>query len=131
MIVVDASVVIEFLMPQGIRHAGAVARLGPELRWSSPHLVDIEVANYLRRQLLAGRITDKQFEGFVDVYRGFPIERIGHLSLLQRMRQLAHNFTAYDAAYVALAERLACPLVTCDGKATNAPNHNATVEVIT
>jgi len=41
-----------------------------------------------------------------------------------------HNLTAYDAAYIALAEVLHAPLVTCDRALASAPGHRATVEVI-
>jgi predicted nucleic acid-binding protein len=49
--------------------------------------------------------------------------------LLPRVWQLRHNFSAYDAAYVGLAEKLRAPLITRDGRLANAPGHTAIVEL--
>ena len=46
----------------------------------------------------------------------FPIRRMPLPPLLDRMWDLRHNITAYDAAYVALAERLQAVLITCDAR---------------
>jgi len=60
----------------------------------------------------------------------FPLERFPHTVLLPRIWQLRNNLTAYDAAYVALAEALEAPLVTCDTKLANSTGHRATIEKI-
>lgn len=60
----------------------------------------------------------------------FPITRHGHSSLLERVFELRGNLTAYDAAYVALAEALDATLVTCDKALAKSPGKRATVEVI-
>jgi predicted nucleic acid-binding protein len=59
----------------------------------------------------------------------FPVHRYPHDLLLPRMWELRHNVTVYDAAYVALAETLAAPLVTCDARLAAAPRHAAKIEV--
>ena len=132
MIVVDASVVAEVINPAGQRHANVRARIGPEPDWVAPHLIDIEVMSALRKAHRTLQVIDAtQFEQLVGLYGQLAIRRVGHLLLLDRIRELSHNYTAYDAAYLALAEALRCPLVTCDGKLARSPSHHAVVEVIT
>jgi predicted nucleic acid-binding protein len=58
-----------------------------------------------------------------------PIARVGHRSLLPRVWELRDVLTAYDAAYVALAEALGVPLLTCDGRLGRASGHSAEVLV--
>jgi predicted nucleic acid-binding protein len=62
--------------------------------------------------------------------RDISLVRYPHDMLLDRIWQLRHNFTAYDAAYVALAEELDAPLITCDRKLASPGRHHARVEVI-
>ena len=45
-----------------------------------------------------------------------PAERLGYTPLSKRIWELRHNFTAYDAAYIALAEATGSVLYTCDRK---------------
>jgi predicted nucleic acid-binding protein len=59
----------------------------------------------------------------------FPVHRYSHDVLLPRIWELRRNVTACDAAYVALSEALAAPLVTCDARLKSAPRHGAKIEV--
>ena len=59
----------------------------------------------------------------------FPLIRYAHESFLPRIWELRENLTAFDAAYVTLAELLDTPLVTCDTRLANAPGHSAIIEV--
>jgi predicted nucleic acid-binding protein len=61
--------------------------------------------------------------------RSLPITETSHLALVSRMWELRHSITAYDAAYVALAEHLDVPLITCDGKLARSHGHNAKIEL--
>lgn len=81
----------------------------------APALCDVEVASALRKGRLTGRLTGSRLSAAVEDYLALPITRHGHQALLPRMLQLAENFSAYDAAYVALAERLEAELLTADG----------------
>ena len=95
----------------------------------APHLLDVEVAQVLRRYATAGELTpERGREALMDL-ADFPVHRYPHDVLLPRIWELRHNVTAYDAAYVALAETLAAPLVTCDARLGSAPRHAAKIEV--
>jgi predicted nucleic acid-binding protein len=95
----------------------------------APHLLDVEVAQVLRRYSVAGNITPERGRQALTDLVDFPIHRSPHDVLLPRIWELRHNVTAYDAAYLALAEALAAPLVTCDARLASAPGHAARVEV--
>lgn len=102
----------------------------PAEQLHAPHLIDVEVAQALRRLLLARQITlgraQEAFEDFVLL----AIERHTHRPLLGRIWALKASLSAYDATYVALAEALASPLLTCDGKLARTGGHVAQVELV-
>jgi predicted nucleic acid-binding protein len=95
----------------------------------APHLLDVEVAQVLRRYAAAGNVTSERGRQALADFGDFAIHRYPHDVLLPRIWELRHNVTAYDAAYLALAEALDAPLVTCDGRLASAPGHAADVEV--
>ncbi len=95
----------------------------------APHLLDVEVAQVLRRYAAAGNLTSERGLQALTDLADFPIHRYSHDVLLPRIWELRHNVTAYDAAYLVLAETLAAPLVTCDGRLASAPGHAVNVEV--
>ena len=95
----------------------------------APHLIDLEVAQVLRRYERSGVISaQRSAEALTDLV-DFPLTRYPHFVLLDRIRQMRHGVTAYDAAYLALAEALDAPLVTRDAALAKAGSH-ARVEVI-
>ena len=79
-----------------------------------PALCDVEVTSVLRRALLAGRMSSERAATAVADYLDLPLARHGHQALLARNLELRANFSAYDAAYVALAKRLGAVLLTAD-----------------
>ncbi len=83
---------------------------------SSPHLLDVEVTSALRRLVAGRRIDSRRSEEFLDGRALLPAERYSHIPLLGRIWELRHNFTAYDAAYIALAEATGAALYICDEK---------------
>ena len=129
MIVLDASAVLEWLLQTRVGTRVEARVFSEAATLHAPHLVDIEVAQVLRRYVKKGLITgsrgDQALEDLVDL----SLTRYPHDMLLSRIWALRDNLTAYDAAYVALAEALDAPLVTCDTKIAAAPGHRARVEV--
>jgi predicted nucleic acid-binding protein len=111
--VVDASVIVAWLVHGG--DAGAWAErivLGGEL--AAPHHLPVEVANVLRRAVLAGQVgPDAASLAHADLL-DLPLTYVPYAPLAERAWELRSTVTSYDAAYVALAEELAAPVATLD-----------------
>ena len=128
MIVVDTSAVIGVLAGQP-RVPGLVDRLIGDGDLHAPHLIDVEFQHALRRLVVSGTISDDRAADARMDFVNLTIVRYPHVSLANRMWELRHNVTAYDAAFLALAEVLDASLVTCDARLARAPGHTASVEV--
>ena len=115
MIVIDASALLEVLLRTPSAQA-VETRLFDEPRQTlhAPHLIDVEVAQVLRRYATMGEINDQRGTEALSDLADFPIRRYPHDFLLTRVWTLRNNFTAYDAVYVALAEALNARLLTRD-----------------
>lgn len=130
MIVLDASAVVEILLQSKVGASVAARLLASESSLHAPYLLDVEVAQVLRRYVLRGEVQPARAQQALQVLADFPIERYSHQSLLPRIWTLRQNLTAYDAAYVALTEVLGATLLTRDGRISRAPGHSARVEVV-
>lgn len=130
MIVVDASAVLELLLGTESSARAAARLLDPAESLHAPHLLDIEVAQVLRRFVAAGELTATRGREALDDLGAMPITRYPHDILLPRIWELRANLTAYDAAYVALAEALGAPVLTSDTRLARAPGHRARVELL-
>lgn len=128
MIVVDASALVDFL---------TLVRIDPSLderiassgNLQAPYLIDVEVAQAVQRLALQGSVSaDRAADARLDL-AALPLRRYPHLPLLERAWELRHNVSAYDAMYVALAELLDVPLVTCDAPLARAAGVRAQIEV--
>ncbi len=97
---------------------------------SFPHLIDLEVAQVLRRYLQSRELTSERGLQVLRDLVDFPLTRYPHDLFLPRIWELRHNLTAYDAAYVALAEALDAPLVTRDRSLASSAGHQARVELM-
>jgi predicted nucleic acid-binding protein len=130
MIVVDASALLEVLLhtPAAERVAEHLLATGEPLH--APHLLDLEIAQVLRRYVRGGEIDVGRAEVALADLADLPMERHPHDVLLSRVWALRANATAYDAAYLALAEALPATLVTRDGALGPAGWHRARVIVV-
>ena len=130
MIVVDASAVVELLLQTHVGKKVEARVLVPNEQMNAPHLLDVEATQALRRLTQLKSITASRGKEALSDYAALAIRRAGHLDFLDRMWKLRENVSAYDASYVALAEALDAPLVTCDGKLARSQGHRAKIELI-
>lgn len=129
MIVLDASAAIELLL-RGATSDRLVSRVFARgERLAAPHLLDLEIAQVLRRYVAAGEIDGARAGLALADHAAMRITRYPHDALLSRIWKLRRNCTAYDASYLALAESLRCPLVTCDAALAKIPGLAVAVEV--
>ena len=126
----DASVIVELLLgtPRGQSIAARIE--DPRLALHAPHLADLEVAQALRHYVRRGELKAASAWQALDDLRSLDLERHAHEPLLERVWARRANLTAYDAAYIALAEALGTTLLTCDGKLARAPGLRALVELV-
>lgn len=127
--VVDASVLLDVLLRTPDSDAIADRILTSRERLHAPHLLDLEVAQVLRRYVSRAELTDRRGREALEVLTVFPITRYAHEPLLGRIWQLRERLTAYDAAYVALAEALGVTLLTRDQKLARATGTRAKIEL--
>lgn len=123
MIVIDSSAVVETLI-----HADADPNLIEAMtihELAAPHILDAEVLNVLRSLARGERITSRAAQRAQEEYWNLRITRYPLAGLAARIWELRHNYTAYDASYIALAEILEAPLATCDKKL--AGHHHAQI----
>jgi predicted nucleic acid-binding protein len=129
-IVLDASAAVEWLLQtsSGVQIARRVLSSGESLH--TPHLLDVEVAQVLRRAVNTSALSRDRAREAVEDLSQLRLQRYPHFPFLRRVWELHGNLTAYDAVYVALAEALGATLLTCDRKIGSAPGHHARVQVI-
>ena len=133
MLVIDASAVAELLL--GRPAAADVERhiAAQDFALHAPQLLDIEVLSALRRVVASGESSPDRAAEAVHDLLDLPIERYAHEILVPRVWELRENFSAYDGAYLALAEALVengAPLLTCDRRFARAVEVHGGVEVL-
>ena len=130
MIVLDASAAIEWLLqsPAGTKIDRRIFSVSESLH--APHLLDVEVAQVLRRYVREKMITVQRGQEALEDLGDLPLNRYPHDFLIPRAWELRATLTAYDAVYVALAELLDAPLLTCDRGIASASGHSANVELV-
>jgi predicted nucleic acid-binding protein len=129
-IVVDASALLETLLRTPAAEAVDARLFGAGQTLHAPHLLDVEVAQVVRRYAAAGEIDGERGRAALADLADFPLRRYPHDFLLPRVWELRGNLTAYDAVYVALAEALDAPLLTRDRRLAAATEHHARVDVV-
>jgi predicted nucleic acid-binding protein len=129
--VVDASALVAFYAADDPRRATVAARLAAGDVLFAPAHLDAEVVSALRGLSKPNPVLREAVPGALVHLVGFPIRRMPLAPLLQRIWELRDNLTAYDAAYVTLAERIDAPLLTCDGKLATASGSRCSFDLIT
>jgi predicted nucleic acid-binding protein len=130
LIVVDASALLEVLLRTPAAKSIEGRLFAPDQTLHAPHLLDVEVAQVVRRYAANGEISADRGRAALTDLAEFPLNRYAHAPLLARIWDLRNNLTAYDAAYVALAEALDALLLTRDKGIAGAAGHLARVEVV-
>ncbi len=129
MIVLDASAAVDWLLQTtaGQRIENRIYSHSETLH--TPHLLDLEVTQVLRRLTRQGVVSVRRANEAVRDLLDLRITRYPHTLLVPQIWQLRHNFSAYDAAYIVLAEKLGAALVTRDAQLASASGHTANIEV--
>lgn len=126
MIVVDASALLRTPAASAVE----TRLLTPEETLHAPQLIDVEIAQVVRRYATAGEIDGERGRAALEDLADFPLRRYPHDVLLPRVWALRNNLSAYDAVYVALAEALDAPLLSRDQRLAAAAGHQACVELV-
>lgn len=129
MIVVDASVLVTLLVDDADNGERVRARMRDQAL-AAPEIIDLEVVSVLRRLSRTGELARDRAGQAVDDLVVLPLRRAPHRPLLPRCWELRHHLTAYDAAYVALAEALDAVLLTSDGGLVRARGPRCTIELV-
>lgn len=128
--VIDASVLAAFYASDDPRRVAVVQRLSAGNALLAPAHLDAEVISALRGMARGNPALDRVVPSALAHLAGFPIRRMPLAPLLERIWELRSHITPYDAAYVALAERLASPLITCDARLTTASGPRCSFDLI-
>ena len=110
----DASAILEVLLQTPAARRVSSVLFAPSQTLHAPHLLDLEVAQVLRRYVRSASISAERAAEALADFLDLPLTRYPHFVLLPRVWQMRHNLTAYDAVYLALAEALDAPLLTRD-----------------
>lgn len=129
MIVLDASAAVDWLLRTAAGQQIEQRIYAGKDTLHTVHLLDVEFAQVLRRLVREGTLAPKRAEEAIEDLAALRIVRYAPVLLLQRVWRLRQNLSAYDATYVALAEKLQAPLITRDRRIAAAPGHAAAVEV--
>lgn len=130
MIVVDASALVSALVDDGLRgkHAREVLREDP--RWAAPAILPVEVVASLRGLVLGRKLGVDRATEAVTALGQIVLDQLDPLTLTTRVWELRANLSSYDAAYVATAEVLGCPLLTADARIARATGPRCEIRVI-
>lgn len=130
MIVLDASAALEVLLNGPLARSVSQRIFRPDETLHAPHLIDVEVAQVLRRLSRRREIEVTRAEQVIEDLSDLPLVRYPHTMFLPAVWALRENATAYDAVYLALSDALGATLVTCDRALADIPGHGARVDVI-
>jgi predicted nucleic acid-binding protein len=128
MLVVDTSAILDAIAAYEPA-PGLIARLSQDGDLHAPHLIDIEILHALRGMMRRDEITAERAADARADFAETALFRYPHEPLSDRIWGLRHNLSAYDAAFVTLAETLEVPLITCDARLASSSGHDAQIEL--
>ncbi|MFE4356961.1 type II toxin-antitoxin system VapC family toxin [Kitasatospora sp. NPDC056800] len=128
-VVVDCSALVRALADHGPAGRAVRARLRDLDVLAAPGLLDYELVSALFGMVRGGKLTAKEAEKAIADYQALAVTKHETLVLWQRVRELHHDISAYDAQYVALAETLVVPLVTSDARIRRSGAARCAIEV--
>jgi predicted nucleic acid-binding protein len=128
-IVLDASATIDWLLQTAVgqRIEKRIYARGESLH--APHLLDVEVTQVLRRLARERAVSEPRVGQAIHDLLDLRVSRYPHFIFLPRIWRLRHNLSAYDAAYVALTEKLDATLITRDARLASASARGVSVEL--
>ena len=130
MIVVASSALLEVLLRTPTAKAVEDQLFASRQTRHVPHVLDVEIAQVIGRYAAKGDLDGERGREALADLADLPMRRYPHDFLLPRIWDLRSNLTAYDAAYVALAEVLDAPLVTRDRRLAAAAGHHAQIDLL-
>ena len=129
MIVLDASAAIDWLLRTAVGQQIENRIYSRHESLHAPHLLDLEVAQVLRRLVREAAVSAPRADQAIRDLFDLRVTRYPHFVFLPRIWRLQDNFSAYDAAYVALTERLGATLVTRDTRLASASARVVSIEL--
>jgi predicted nucleic acid-binding protein len=130
LIVIDASAALELLLNSSSSTGIADRIFAPGVSLNAPHIIDLEVAQVLRRYALAGDLSPRRASQALEDFSDLAVHRYAHADLMPRIWALRNSLSAYDAAYVSLAEALDAPLLTADKRMGRSHGHRARIDIV-
>lgn len=130
MIVVDASVLVDALIDDGSGGDLARSALSEDLHWAAPAHLVIETISVIRGRLLGGKLQARRADEAIAALVELEMDQIDVLPLTHRIWELRNNLTAYDAAYLAVAEEFDCALLTSDARLARANGPRCPVQLL-
>jgi predicted nucleic acid-binding protein len=130
LIVVEASALADALIDDGSVGDRARTALSEDLHWAAPGHLVVEVISVIRGRLLGGKLEAPRADEAIAVLVELEMDQIDILPLAHRICELRGNLTAYDAAYLAVAEELGCALLTSDARLARASGPRCPVQLI-
>jgi len=128
-IVLDASAAVDWLLQTSVGQQIEKRIYARSESLHAPHMLDVEVAQVLRRLVRETVISAQRAEAAIDDLADLRVTRYPHFVFLSRIWQLRHNLSSYDAAYVALSENLGATLLTRDARLASSSGRAVAIEV--
>jgi predicted nucleic acid-binding protein len=128
-IVLDASAAIDWLLQTAVGQEIEARLFSRGESLHAPHLLDLEVAQVLRRLVRDGAVSAPRADQAVQDLLDLRVTRYPHFVILPHIWRLRDNLSAYDAAYIALTEKLGATLITRDARLASASVRRVSIEL--